>query len=38
MAISNARAEVQLKDCFQSGYFQTSAGEMNSRLNQNIEI
>lgn len=38
MAVSNPRSEVQLKDCFQSGYFQTTAGEMGSRLGQSIEI
>jgi hypothetical protein len=38
LAVSNPRVEVQLRDCFQSGYFQTSAGEMAARLAQSLEI
>jgi len=30
--VTNPRAEIQLRDCFQSGFFQASAAEMGSKL------
>jgi hypothetical protein len=38
MAVSNPRVEIQLRDCFQSGYFQASASDMKGRLGQCLEV
>ena len=38
MAVPNPRVEIQLRDCFQSGYFQASASDMKGRLGQCLEV
>jgi hypothetical protein len=38
VAVPNPRVEVHLRDCFQSGYFQSSSGEIGGRLAQSVEV
>lgn len=38
IAVPNPRVEVQLRDCFQSGYFQSSSADIAGRMAQSVEL